>query len=354
MNKKLAGRLVLDLIMTVLMIIMMGYDVSGALWHEILGITTIVLFIIHIGINAGWMKQVIAKKTIQQSSVIMIKFIVDVLQIILILIISVTSVLISGFIFHVETTHYDLFAYLHNAAAYLLLITIGIHTGFHSRMIFSFLKKLFGLEQVNRVRTVVVRILAVLMVIVGVKASFDRGLAAKFIPYQSKTVQIDSTEVSQVTNELLVSDYSGTENGMIQLGAGGGHDHGDIEQNFENNPPSQDQDEDDYLGSLTCTGCGKRCSLLRPQCNTGAGQAEDAAAFYESYMTSSESQTDAAQEDTDTSSEYGSSADSSVSYVVTKDNAVSLFADYIPIMGMYAIGGHYVLLGLEAVRKRKK
>ncbi len=384
MNKNLAGRLFLDLVMTILMVIMMGYDVSGALWHEILGIATVVLFLIHIIINARWMKQVIVKHTAANSPVVLIKFIIDLIQIVLMIIIAVSSVLISGYIFHAGTNHYDVWAYLHTASGYLLLITIGVHIGFHSKMIFSAIKKLLGMEPVSKARTIVMRILAVIMVIMGIKSSFDRGIAESFIPYFAKTTQ-ESTQTSQVTNEIIVDDYddsesitlatldttvtastadsssSSTERVSVETLRAGGRDHGDVEQSFDNNPPTEDQDVDDYLGSLTCTGCGKRCSLLRPQCNTGVGQAEDATAYFEEYTAASSTESDSTQEDLTSAadSEQGGSsassaaADTDLDYVVVKDSAVSLFADYIPILSMYAIGGHYVLIGIEAARRRK-
>ena len=46
-----------------------------------------------------------------------------------------------------------------------------------------------------------------------------------------------------------------------------------ISESTETTPPPS---LEEYLSKLTCTGCGKRCSLLRPRCGKGQMQAERA------------------------------------------------------------------------------
>ena len=67
---------------------------------------------------------------------------------------------------------------------------------------------------------------------------------------------------------------------------------------------------DDYIGLLTCSGCGKHCPLTAPQCGVGSSQYEQAVALYENTVSSSQS----AQETQDTVSTptpEGESSDSS-------------------------------------------
>ena len=51
-------RIILDIIMTVLYIILMGYCITGNAVHEILGTITFVLFIIHNILNIKWYKSI--------------------------------------------------------------------------------------------------------------------------------------------------------------------------------------------------------------------------------------------------------------------------------------------------------
>lgn len=51
-------KLLLDLTLFIIMLLLMFYNFTGALWHEILGIAIFILFIIHNILNYKWLKNV--------------------------------------------------------------------------------------------------------------------------------------------------------------------------------------------------------------------------------------------------------------------------------------------------------
>lgn len=60
MNKKI--RIILDIVMTCFFIVLMGYYATDNAVHEILGVITFVLFIIHNIINIKWYKSIFKGK----------------------------------------------------------------------------------------------------------------------------------------------------------------------------------------------------------------------------------------------------------------------------------------------------
>ena len=81
-------RIILDIIMTVLYIILMGYYITGNAVHEILGTITFVLFIIHNILNIKWYKSIFkGKHSFQRTFHIVIN---------LLLFIAMLGMMISG------------------------------------------------------------------------------------------------------------------------------------------------------------------------------------------------------------------------------------------------------------------
>lgn len=97
MNKKF--RIILDIVMTILFIILMGYYVTENEVHEILGAITFVLFIIHNILNIKWYKSIFkGKHSFQRTFHIIIN---------LLLFIAMLGMMISGIMISA-----DVFAFL--------------------------------------------------------------------------------------------------------------------------------------------------------------------------------------------------------------------------------------------------
>ncbi len=127
MNKKF--RIILDIVMTILFIILMGYYVTDNEVHEILGTITFVLFIIHNILNIKWYKGIFkGKHNFQRIFHIMIN---------LLLFIAMLGMMISGIMISA-----DVFAFLdipttmfgrrlHMLSTSWGFILMAIHVGLH-------------------------------------------------------------------------------------------------------------------------------------------------------------------------------------------------------------------------------
>lgn len=127
MNKKF--RIILDIIMTCLFIVLMGYYATDNAVHEILGVITFVLFILHNIINIKWYKSIFkGKHNFQRTFHILIN---------LLLFLAMLGMMISGIM--IST---DVFAFLdipttmfgrmlHMASTSWGFVLMAIHVGLH-------------------------------------------------------------------------------------------------------------------------------------------------------------------------------------------------------------------------------
>lgn len=349
MNKKLLLKIILDIVMTAILIALMGLQVSGTLLHEILGIAVLLMIIIHNLLNIKWFYSVLTSK--KKNYMTVAKVILNMLLTVVSFLLLVSSVIISQNVFtFLGIMDIGNWSYIHHLTAYLLLILVSVHVGFHWKMIMAAFRKMFKIKSKSEFRTFILRILALIFAILGIKASFDRNIATNILPdslssgSDSEIASVESTAVATVSSSDD-SDY--TYNGVaVQSG----------------------DTLNDFLGNLHCTACPKHCSLLSPQCGRGDVQASEAEVVYEDYqesltgtstVTTTETTTETTAESTTGTSYQSSSEDTTESVISTtdtsnKDSLLNLFTDYVPIMGLYIAGTYYALEVVEKSRARKK
>lgn len=135
MNKKF--RIILDIVMTCLFIILMGYYVTDNEVHEILGTITFVLFIIHHILNIKWYKSIFKGKHSFQRT---FHIILNLLLFIVMLGMMVSGIMISANVFaflDIPTTMFG--RRLHMLSTSWGFVLMAIHVGLH---ITSFMNKL--------------------------------------------------------------------------------------------------------------------------------------------------------------------------------------------------------------------
>lgn len=306
--------------MTVLMLLLMVYSLTGGYLHELFGIVAVLMFVIHVLFNIKWVCSV-SKKTFKGNSAGLekVKYISAVLLCVLVVFTGLSGILIScSFFTDIYARNRSLWVYIHNLSAYSLLILISVHTGLHWKMIMAFFRKKLNLGE-SRLRKFVLRLIALILALLGIKAHTDKNFTDHFIPdlpenHPEKSASDDalSYHVEKADN---TSDSYTARNivhaqavNMINLSDSSTYKavalRGDSSYNFDAVPPEQDETEEEYLGRLRCTGCSKRCPLISPRCNTGAGFASQASAYYSSFSSDTQDDSQApVSEDTPQSEE---------------------------------------------------
>lgn len=132
-------KLILDVVMYVLFIILMGYHITGSKIHEILGVITFLIFIIHNVINYKWYKTIFkGKYTLFRR----IQVISNILLLISLTGMIVSGVMISGHVFsflNLKTTMFG--RELHMVSTSWGFILMSIHLGFHIGILIRKLNK---------------------------------------------------------------------------------------------------------------------------------------------------------------------------------------------------------------------
>lgn len=122
-------RIILDIIMTLLFIILMGYYVTDNIVHEVLGTITFVLFIIHNILNIKWYKSIFKGKHNFQRT---FHIVINLLLFIAMLGIMISGIMISSDVFdflNIKTTMFG--RSLHMISVSWGFVLMAIHVGLH-------------------------------------------------------------------------------------------------------------------------------------------------------------------------------------------------------------------------------
>jgi hypothetical protein len=177
MNRQLAGRLIIDFAMTILLLCAYGYRIIGDTVHEWIGISVFALFIAHNILNRQWYK------TMFKGTYIPRRIIMTTVNITLLF--TMITLLVTGLLQSRTVLAFPhlpggmVLRLIHTTAAYWGLPLIGIHLGLNWGMVISGTRKMAGITGKNRVRMIITRVFAFLFAVFGVWASFDRDMFSK-------------------------------------------------------------------------------------------------------------------------------------------------------------------------------
>lgn len=122
-------KILIDILMAIIFIMLMCNQITGIFVHEILGISVIVLFIIHQMLNINYYKNILKGK---YNKLRIAYLTIDILLFIMMLVMILSSTFISRYIFKFLNLFNDsLGRKLHILSAYSIYILIGLHIGLH-------------------------------------------------------------------------------------------------------------------------------------------------------------------------------------------------------------------------------
>jgi Cytochrome b subunit of formate dehydrogenase len=342
---KKAVKITLDIIMTIIYIILMDINITGVLWHELLGLFIFGLFIVHNLLNKQWIRSV-ASSFIKSRAKMKFMFILDILLLVFMSITIVSGILISRSLFpFLASNNIGLWSSLHTSFSFSSLILISIHLGLHWKSVLLAVRRKFLIVNESRLRTVVLRSVAVLLMIIGIKNSFSKEMGEKILlPFTNTKTERLSVYNTSKTN--IYNDSNTVLNTKLVSADALSLDSG--------------TSLEDYLGSLICTACGRHCSLLSPRCGRGVNQAQQAEYEYNAAQNQTED-SNTSDEYNDNSQGEGDSADDGffqndngqdnpISENDTKNTSGNI-AGFIPVMSLYVAGTYYIV---EFVEKSKR
>ena len=192
MKPKQIIRMTVDIGMTVLLLLLMAFMLTGQKAHEWLGAAELVLFVAHHVLNARWLRN------IGHGKYTPFRFLQTVLALLVLLTMlgsMVSGIMMSRYAFAFLDIHggMSLARTIHMVCAYWGFIFLSAHLGLHWSMMMGTARKAAGIKGHSAVRTAVLRVLALLLASFGVYA-FWKNQIANYLFLKSQFVFFDFSQ----------------------------------------------------------------------------------------------------------------------------------------------------------------
>lgn len=175
MKPKAIIKIAIDVLMSLGLLFLMGYQFWGDVAHEWAGAGMFLLFIAHHLLNGNWYKSLLRGK---YSPSRIFQAIIDILVFLSMIGLMVSGIMLSNHVFAFLDIHGGMsFARLtHMAASHWGFVLMALHLGLHWGMFMGLAKKVLKLKQTSRVRKILLPILGALIAIYGLIVFIRRDL----------------------------------------------------------------------------------------------------------------------------------------------------------------------------------
>lgn len=140
MKLKLKVKLLIDVLMTLILLFLMGYQFWGSGLHEWAGAIMLVLFITHNILNWNWYKSLFKG---QHNAIRCLQIIINLLLLIVMLLLMASGIIMSRYVFTFIdlSTMIPMGRIMHIACSHWGFILMALHIGIHWGMITTMIKK---------------------------------------------------------------------------------------------------------------------------------------------------------------------------------------------------------------------
>jgi Domain of unknown function (DUF4405) len=163
------------------MLMAMAYYITGNMVHEVVGVVVLLLFIVHNFLNRRWYRAIFKGKHNLRR---ILQIGINLLFLVVMVVMMMSAVLISSELFAFIPIKNDMILRkIHVQTAYWGYIIMAVHIGFSWEIIINSVRRMTGITGTSRIRTITLRILALLIVAYGVQSSFEGEMGSKLFIY---------------------------------------------------------------------------------------------------------------------------------------------------------------------------
>ena len=190
MKPKMIGKIIVDIGMTVLLMLLMAFELIGRTAHEWIGVGMFVLFIIHHILNRNWSKNLFRGK---YPPVRVLQTILAALVFLAMLGSFISAVLISRNVFAFLSLRHGaaLGRIMHMLCAYWGFVLLSLHLGLHWSTILSMARRL--MRKPSRTRRIALSTFGNCIALYGIYALIHRGIPS-YLFLQAQFVFFDFDE----------------------------------------------------------------------------------------------------------------------------------------------------------------
>ena len=176
MTKKRKLQICIDLAMTILLPLLMAYEMIGKAVHEWLGMVMFILFVLHHILNYSRHKALFKGRYTASR---ILGTVINILLLILMIGLMVSGLVMSRYVFaFLPITGGRATARLvHLFASYWAFVLMSLHAGFHGSMIMGMIRNVTKTSGQSVIRTVVLRSMVIIVVLYGGYAFVTRQMA---------------------------------------------------------------------------------------------------------------------------------------------------------------------------------
>lgn len=185
-------KVIIDVLMTLTLMFLMGYQIWANVAHEWAGAVMLILFLAHHILNLSWYKNLFKGRF---TPIRVLQICVDMLLLIVMLAQMYSGIAMSRHLFAflpIDGTM-ALARRLHILGAYWGFILMSVHLGLHWNMFLSFTKRKTGVIKPSNVRRLILFLISLLIASYGVFVFINRGFPT-YLFLQSEFVFLDYDE----------------------------------------------------------------------------------------------------------------------------------------------------------------
>lgn len=192
MKPKAILKITLDVIMTLALLFLMGYQFWGDAPHEWVGSGMFVLFLIHHLLNGSWHKNLLRGK---YTPMRVLMLCIDVLVFIAMILEMYSGIVMSRYVFSFVKIKGGMMLArrLHILGAYWGFALLSLHLGLHWNMLMGMAKKRLGLVKPSKGRAIVLFLAGLTVAVYGLAVFLRRDLPS-YMLLQNEFVFMDFAE----------------------------------------------------------------------------------------------------------------------------------------------------------------
>lgn len=168
MKPKFIVKIIIDIFMTLILLLLMTFQLTGQQAHEWLGAAMLILFLVHNFLNISWYKNLIKGK---YTIIRIIRAFVNIVMLIAMLGSMLSGIAMSQYAFDFLNLSFSaaLARKTHLVCVYWCFVLMSIHLGMHWGMIIAMIKKL-------SINTMALKIISLVIAIYGAYSFYDNGI----------------------------------------------------------------------------------------------------------------------------------------------------------------------------------